>query len=450
MQAINAILQQLATTSATTAKLNILKTNAEIETLKKSFFYAYNPTFNYFIKKIPQYTATGTKPFNIAFDCLDKLIKREVTGNAAIDELADTLSQLSPEDAIILENIIKGDMRCGISTATVNKVWKNLIPDFPYMRCSLPNKAKLKTWPFSRGVYQQLKADGQFINLNYVNGDVSILSRQGSAYPLEHFQDLVAEVKQSFVLDTQTHGEIIVFRNGTMLPREISNGLMNSVLKGGKFEPGDVPRYLVWDQIPISAVQTNGKYPAPYSLRYYTLVNQCSSNLKCIEVIETKIVYSIDEVIETFSDHLGRGLEGSIIKHPDAIWEDTTSTSQVKLKLNADVDLRIVGFNAGNGKNAKTFGSIKCVSEDELLEVNISGFTDAKRLEIFKMSSELIDTIITVKGNCIMMPSASNTKASIFLPRFVELRSDKTTADDMVRIQDSFANAINEIRSQFE
>lgn len=447
---ILSIIDQVAAEPSTNRKKQILMDNANNTTLRHVFYLAYSPIM-FHVKKIPEYQTSPdpTTSLDDALQSLSKLYKRELTGHAGIEHLRSILSNVTKNDAIVISRIIQRDLRCGASDSIANKVWKGLIPEFPYMRCSLPGAVKLNKWQLSRGVLSQLKADGTFANLNYdINSNVELLSRTGSEYPPEPLQPIIDEVISSFIIDTQTHGELVVKRHGTILPREIGNGILNSVLKGGKFQSGDTPLYLVWDQIPLKLVAPKCKISHPYSQRMAALKLQ-TRHTKYINFIETEYCYTVDEIIDHFQKQLLLGLEGTVIKNCDGIWEDTTSKNQVKLKLNAEVDLEIVGFNPGNGKNESTFGSIRCRSSDDLLVVNVSGFTDTMRTSIHKNREALVGTIMTVKGNSIMPPSGAKTTHSIFLPRFGELRPDKRTADSLPEIKAQFANAINVIRSQF-
>jgi DNA ligase-1 len=144
---------------------------------------------------------------------------------------------------------------------------------------------------------------------------------------------------------------------------------------------------------------------------------------------------------------LAAGKEGTIIKDGVAIWRDGTSKQQVKLKLEAECDLVIVGFTEGNGKNKATFGSIRAQTSDGLLEVGVSGFKDKKqkgmptRSEINDMRKELLGTIMTVKFNDIMYPSEDGKLYSLFLPRYAEFRRDKTTADSLERVIEQYEAA---------
>lgn len=446
------ILTTLAETSKTNVKASILQDNKDNNVLSTVFERALNPTVNYYIKKIPIYPQISSEiSLSEAITMLDKLSNRTYTGGEGIQHLKNILSRVSSEDASIIERIIKRDLRCGVNTATVNKIWKDLIPEFPYMRCSSLSSSKIKTWDYSNGVISQLKADGRYNNGNKVKtGEVELLSRSGIPLPNEKFTGVVDTLNQYFDDNTQTHGEFLVMRDGKILDREISNGIMTSISKGGDFGPGEEAVYLIWDQIPLSESLPGNKYHVKYSERLENLKRQCAQipeDHKYIQIIETRIVYNVDEAIEHFEEMLRLGLEGTVLKHPDAIWEDTTSKFQVKLKLEVDdVDLEIVGFNEGNGKNKELFGSILCRSGDGLLEVNYSGFKDAVRKEISANREQLIGTILTGKSNSIMKPKKVDGLYSLFLPRFKELRNDKLKADTLPEIEAKFESAIDKIR----
>ena len=446
------ILDDLANEPGSNAKIAILKSQIDNEELKTVFVQALTPSINYYIKAIPVYPQISSElSLSEAVDKLEKLSSRTYTGGEGIQHLKNILMRVSSEDASIIERIIKRDLRCGTSTATVNKVWKDLIPEFPYMRCTSLKASKIKTWGWDKGVVSQLKADGRYNNANlYQDGSVENLSRSGIAVPNNKFAKIVQTLSKYFDKGTQTHGEFLVSHNGKILDREIGNGIITSVVKGGVFGPGEEPVFLVWDQIPIEESKPGNKYHTRYEDRLANLKRQCADipeNEACIQVIETKIVYSVDEALDHFEEMLRLGLEGTVLKNPNAIWEDTTSTNQVKLKLEVDdIDLEIVKFNPGNGKNKDLYGSILCKSDDNLVEVSFSGFKDADRKEIASKKDELIGTILTGKANAIMKPKKDGDLYSLFLPRFKCLRDDKLKADTLQEIEDKFESAIDKIR----
>ena len=135
------------------------------------------------------------------------------------------------------------------------------------------------------------------------------------------------------------------------------------------------------------------------------------------------------------------GKEGVVLKNPTAIWKDGTSKEQIKMKLVCDCDLKVVGFDEGEGKYLGNLGSVVCESSDGMLRTNVSGFNDKTRSEIWKHREDYLGKIITVKFNDVMIKEGQ--KASLFLPRFVEFRDDKSESDTLEQILNSRNKAIS-------
>ncbi|HET8688532.1 MAG TPA: hypothetical protein VFM18_18115 [Methanosarcina sp.] len=442
---VNAILEQVANEPGKNAKIAILAANKNNKGLMEAVRLAYEPTINFYIKQIPDYTAGKCSPqlsLLEALNALGDLSSRKVTGDAARNTLGWILQNCSVEDAKVVAKVVGRDLRAGFTDGTANKVWKNLIPEYPYMRCALPKAVDMDSFFGKDGAYSQLKADGMFANVSLdVDGEVTISSRQGSVFPLTEFADLVAEIQTTFEKGTQSHGELLVVRGTEVLPRQIGNGILNKVSKGGKFGEGEFPVYMVWDNIPLSSVVAKGTYKVPYKTRIEGLI-KCVTGKKLITVIPTRIVRNMAEAMAHYREMLAEGLEGTILKKADAIWKDGTSKEQVKMKLEIDVDLKIVGFNEGKGKFVGMVGSVIAQTSDGKLEVSVSGFPDDMRQWITDNQEELMDTIMATKSNSIMPPTDNNPLYSLFLPRFAEFRSDKKVADSLERVIEQFDNAI--------
>lgn len=444
------LIETLSSTASTNAKKSILEANKDNEVLKTAFEYALNKTKKYYIKKIPEYTSVSNDITLLeGIVRLDKLVDRTYTGNRAIEYIKDTLSSMDGNDAKVLESIIDRDLKCGVSGSTVNKIWKDLIPKFPYMRLSLISEVKLKNWDFSKGLYSQLKCDGSFASINHTgDGDVEIITRQGEVYPLEHFGDIVGTIQANYDMDRQYHGELLIVRDGEILERSVGNGILNSVRSGGELPSDCGIVYHVWDYVQLSTLVPKGKYNVKYTDRYNRLVEMVKND--CVSLVDTRIIYNVEEAVAHLEEMVSLGLEGTVLKDGDGIWEDKTSKNCIKLKIVADgIDLEIIGYTEGKNKNKELFGSVMCQSSDGLLRVNISGFTDDKRLYIHNNRERLIGTIMTVKANSITVPTKNNEYYSLFLPRFEELREgDKDVADDLGRIQEIFKSALFDVKQQ--
>lgn len=446
------IIEQVAATPKRTEKEAILKANADNELLQAVFKAAYDPTINYFIKKIPAYTCqkfSDEATLGWALQTLTILSNRTLTGNDAIDHLQHTLESIDGDDAEIISRIIQRDLKCGATDSTANKVWKGLIPEFPYMRCSLVKEVKLDKWDWVNGIYSQIKADAMFANCDIMpDGTILFTSRNGTELPSEKLTKLCVEILESYPRGNRLHGEIMVERDGLLLPREISNGLINKLVKGDyTLAENERAVYYIWDYIPLVNAVPDGKCNIPYEERFGSLQRASASaclmgTQNYVRLIETRIVYSIEEAYEHYFEVIEKGLEGTIIKTKSGKWADHTSRDQVKLKVECDVDLEIEGFNPGTGKNAHMFGSIRCKTSDGLLRVNVTGFPDKLRAEIDAMKDTLEKAIMTVKFNNLMKPTEAKSTWSLFLPRHVEIRRDKTEADSLQRVIDQFESLI--------
>lgn len=437
-------------TASKNEKLALLTAQKHDADLLEFLRLCYEPRVNFYQSKIDMSLVSTTKDKfqhttfgRVMLAMIEaKLGERQITGNEAKHWLSDLYSRLvNAWEKELLVMLIERDVKAGFSESTINKVWKGAVTDVPYMRCSLPKDAKLESFPWDKGVFSQIKADGMFANINVdKDGEVRIESRNGSPFPLDELTNLVNDAKANIDLGCQTHGELLIERDGVLLPRQESNGMLNKVLKGGTLPKDCVVIYDAWDIIPLKEAVSKGVVSAAYSFRYDMLKSMLlNSQSDFIRLIETRMVKSFDEAQAHYQEALARGLEGTIIKHPSMEWKDGTSKFQVKMKLEFEVDLKVVGYNEGKGKAAGSLGALVCESADGKLQVNVgSGFSDALRADIWARKDL---NIITVKSNSIM-PADNKVHKSLFLPIFVEERLDKSSADSMARIQEQFDAAV--------
>jgi DNA ligase-1 len=437
------LIEEIGNTPGKNDKIAMLKACASSDTLKKALQMAYDPTISYGIRAVPNrssLTAAGELFNEQTWMMLAQMRDRTLTGSAMLAAVAHELDRLSQPSADLFKRIMLKDMRAGFSEETCNKVWSGLVPDFPYMRCSLPAKAKFADWNIeTEGAISQEKQDGMFLNVDHeTTGAVFIYSRQGSMFPMEKFEELATAIRTTLTPGTQSHGECLVQRDGVVLAREVGNGVLNSVLKGGDFAPNEKPVFVMWDQIPLSAVKPKGKYEVGYKKRLVGIIAQLRANTTpLITLTETKFVKSLREAYQHCAEVLARGGEGTIIKRVTAFWKDGTSVEQIKLKLEFEVDLEVQGVVSGklNGKNAGRAGSLACASKCGGLQVDVAIKGEAMRDAVDANPTEWVGKIMPVTANLILKPGDSNPLHSLFLPRFSQstYRLDKTIADTLSR-----------------
>lgn len=439
-------LDRLGATPGRKDKLEIVKTFDKMDlALTRA---ALDPTVSYYIDRLEPAESRGTGEFGAAeWELLRALRDRDVTGDSALERVGCSLQALNPDDGEVLRRVILKDLRAGVGASTINAVFPDTIPSFAYMRCSLPKDSNIDKWNWDLGIYCQLKADGSFARVSVdSNGCVGITTRQGNTYPdIPALHSLMEDAAWCFRKGTETHGELTVWINGELQPRTIGNGMLNSLQQGGDLPPGAEVRFDCWDQIPLSEAVPKGRVRTPYCIRHDKLKEQvAAAGLSRVLLIEGGIVHSRDEAMAMYRSILARGLEGVILKHPHAEWKDGDSRDQVKLKLEVDLDLEIIGFNPGEpGKRTEaTFGSVKVQSRDGMLEVDVAGFKRDMEGYLHENRDLVLGKIMCVRANAIAYPSDSNPKHSLFHPRFIELRNDKHRADSLEKVKAQFETTV--------
>jgi len=439
-------------------KKAILTENYENQDLKDFFYYSLDPQINYWQEKIkpaklinmfenplPLFGNDGIMKLII-----DKLVSREITGNAAIALLGEFYTQLDEEDQQLLEMIIKRKPDVGMGAKTINDIWDHLIYDCAYMRCKGYNPKAIEKWDWS-WVISQIKADGMFLNIIDGNNEFTIRSRSGemnqnliSVCPeeIEAFKYIADNIN---IPEPVFHGEAVVWCDGKPLNRSKSNGLINSIRTGESLPDGHYIKFSLWDVIPKINFDEHLKYPVQYKKRFQELENAIkkshadgkSSN---VELIEYKIVKNPAEIAEHFVSVLQRGLEGTVVKCADGVWAYHDSPSQLKVKNVFEIEMKVTGFKEGNGKYASTFGSMEIESEDGKVISSISGINDKLRNVIHENRDHYIDKVVTVKVNGVFQNDDGTY--GLMHPRYSDIREDRLEADSLERILQQEQDAI--------
>ena len=413
------ILNELASTSSRLEKEAILKREEKNEVLKQVFFLAYDPFTQFYIRKIPKYRTDQQKSLILsdAIGLLSHLSQRIYTGNAGISWLTDILEQCTEPE--VIERIIQKDLKCGASEATANKTWPGLIHEYPCMLASGYDEKLVSKIKFP--AMAQLKMDGMRFNAIVKNGVCEFRSRNGKEI------NLLGNLEQEFIALAQGKnvvfdGELVVKENDKYLDRQTGNGILNKAVKGtiSAAETGKVCATL-WDVIPYEDF-INGYSDWTYSDRFGTLKKLDLSNR--IQLVEHETVATLDKAREIFESYLVQGQEGIILKDLSAKWEDKRAKHQIKFKGELECELRVVDVQMGTGKYEGLLGALICESEDGVLKVDVgSGFKDDQRQDC----NSYLGKIVSVKYNARIKNKQG--EESLFLPIFIEVREDKTSAD---------------------
>ena len=454
MTKVQSILEKLENTNSQKEKIEILKTMNEIQ--KRWFSLCYNSLITFGVKKIPEYTSESNSLDIVSImDILEKeFVTREITGNAAIERLRDILSNAEEPEAV--ERLIKRDARCSVNSTLLNKVFPNLIPEIPCMLAQPMNEKTLKNIKFP--AFSQLKADGMRCIAFITSNNVRMFSRNGTEIicePLKNTLMTIGQIEENLLSDNvalMLDGELICYKDNKLLDRKTSNGICNKVLKGTASENElNLIQMQLWDIVKIDSNTFSPLEDKSYEARLedlYSILNM--SVFSKLEVIPTEVVNSMEEALEHFQKMLSQGLEGTILKNQDAKWSNTRSKDLVKLKEENTIDLLVVDIEEGSGDFERGLGAIICETSDKKLRVRVgTGFSfedrgfvndlsngkkvvkQIKSLE--EVSKNYLGKIVEVKYNQIIK-SKGKDEMSLFLPRLVCVRNDKSTANSIDEI----------------
>lgn len=426
------VVQKLKAEGSSKAKIQILKDN-ESDLLKRVLLATYDYRVTYGIKQIPQYDFRYTVPIQTLDCALDLLIefgKRKITGNAASDALANMLYSLNRGDAEVVKLVIARDLGCGISTKTINKAFPDLIPIFELMACEKLNSKTEKHLKFP--CYAQLKYDAARVCVIVKSGLVTYYTRNGSVYQLSNKQLDDVFINASCGYNMVYDGELYQLgADGKPEPRTISNGVANKLIHGTATEEQQQKAMIsLWDVVPLASFEL-GLYDMGYEGRYDEI-------LKCFPEAfhpETHICNTLEEVKELGRSYITQGQEGIIAKNMDGIWERKRVFDCLKVKQEIVSDMLIIGMEEGTGKNAGRLGNLIVQSSCGKVITGVGifkGMDESIRDDLWKNSP--VGKIAAVLHNGIV--TGKDGTHSIFLPRVIELRFDKTEADDYQKILD--------------
>ena len=131
---ITTLLKGLSQTRSSKAKLELLKKHKDNANLRRLVNYALNPYINFGVRDFAFENAdkidTDEALIDDVFTLLDKLHKREYTGNHAKDKLKEFADTHNYRLCYLLWTCLQKDLNCGVSFATIDKVFPDLIPQW--------------------------------------------------------------------------------------------------------------------------------------------------------------------------------------------------------------------------------------------------------------------------------------------------------------------------------
>ena len=396
----------------------------------KGLSFAYNKLLTFGVKQLPVAEKNGQGLDWIEFSKIcEKLIKRELTGYAARDQII-ILKDKSHKDEwnFFYRRILQKDMRCGLSERTVNNVAKkNNYEQYviPVFSCQLAQDCELHKKKLNGKKSLEVKLDGvRAVTVIYPSGKIDMFSRNGKE--LNNFNHIKDEISKTFNISSIKEALVL---DGEIVSDDFQT-LMKQIHRKNSSQNKDAKLFL-FDLLPLEYFKKG-----IYEKSYFSRIEE----LKKIHerfFIQSHVINIIDSVNVDLDTEKGEiefknfnknsiinGYEGIMIKDPESFYECKRSTTWLKSKPFIEISLEVKDYEEGTGRNKGKLGAIiaEGIDGDKNFKTNVgSGFTDLQRKEFWEDKDKLIGQIIEIRADSISK-SQDGENWSLRFPRFKSFR----------------------------
>ena len=392
-------------------------------------YLAYNPFYVYGVKKVPETSGLEGKdnPWVEFWALAEGLRTRSITGHKARDQI-ETMSQRFDSDEWngLARRVLIKDLRCGISEKTLNKVLGKTEWKIPVFECQLAQDSTDQPKKLKGIKRLECKLDGVRV-LAVVNGTgCTLYSRNGKVFDnFPQVAEFIEEHRRAFQHGLASGGRFVL--DGEVVGKSFQELMKQAQRKSDVKTDGMI--YHVFDIIPLDDFE-RGYWNAQQHKRL-DILDRAKGILPedgCVRIMPGMNV-DLDtaeghDIMRRFAeDAVAEGFEGIMIKAVDAPYECKRSSFWMKWKPTITVDLEIVGFEEGTGRNTGRLGAIICEGDDNgrNIRVNVgSGLSDSNRDEYWNTRNDLLGCVVEVQADAVTQNQDGTY--SLRFPRFVRFR----------------------------
>jgi len=373
-------------------------------------YQAYNPFFVFGVRQVAETQGlTGrANPWTQFWALLEDLRTRGITGNRAREAIQNISEQFDSEEWNgLARRVIIKDLRCGISEKTLNKVLGKTEWKIPVFTCQLAQDSSDQQQKLRGTKRLEVKLDGVRV-LAVVQGmNVTLYSRNGKVF--ENFPQIaehIEEYRKAFQYGRGTGGRFVL--DGEIVGESFQKLMKQAHRKSDAKTAGMV--YHVFDILPLDALE-EGHWNVKQSQRLEWL-DSAKSVLPedgCVQIMPGMNVdlntAEGHDIMRRFAEaSVEQGYEGIMIKELEAPYQCKRSDFWMKWKPTISVDLTIVGFEEGTGRNAGRLGAIiyEGVDNERTIRVNVgTGFSDSDRDEFWAARDRLLGVVGEIEADAV-------------------------------------------------
>ena len=413
---------EVMSTRSTTDKKRIVASYSNNDTVKLFLKFLFDKQIVTGIsnKKLKKDVREGTG--GVILNDIENVMHYLTLNNTGTDSdivaVQNYLSRMESQvtDITILEKIVTKSLKLGIDTKLINTAIPQLIPVHEVQQAIAIQNATLK--------------DGEWFCLSQkLNGNRAtfinhrILSRQGKEFSnIDHIIDELNILENNFTEPMVYDGEIIRKNVDGVSDNEnfrIGTGILNS-----DDEDKTSLSFVIFDILPLAEFR-EGQSKLTYKQRYALMQTVADSMLGGMQHIEVvPFLYAgtdLSMIDKCLAQMDSEGKEGCMLAR-DVPYMCKRHNGLLKVKTFYTMDLPIVGFETGTGKNEHTLGNIIVQYKDNTVGVG-SGFSDEQRNWFWEHREELIGRIVEVKYKDITKDKGTG-KESLQFPTFIQLREE--------------------------
>ena len=386
-------------------------------------YLAYNPFFTYNIKQVPETEGLEFKenPWVAFWGLCESLRTRTITGNAA-KEAVELMSQKFDSDQwnILARRVLIKDLRCGITSKTINKIVGNSEWKIPVFEVQLATDSKGHPKKLVGEVMIEPKLDGVRTIAILTKDNVQLFSRNGKLF--NNFPQIEQELKKLCATATQ--------RGGVVIDGEITGKSFQELMRGAtrKDHVAADSVFNVFDTMSLVEFKQghSNRTQKDRLVALESLVNRVQmTNVVMVKGKQLNLDNEQDHkfMAQYANDCVAEGYEGIMIKKLDAPYECKRSTFWMKWKPVITVDLEVVDIEEGTGRNAGRLGALVCegVDDNRNIRVNVgSGLSDSDRDNFWTRKDSLVGYIVEVKADAVTQNQDGTY--SLRFPRFERFR----------------------------
>jgi len=406
--------------------------SADAQAFLFNCYQAYNPYYTFHVKQVPEVSGHKHRanPWPIFWALLEGLRTRSTTGHAAQEAIAKCSEQFDDAEwNTVCRRVIIKDLRCGISEKTLNKVLANTDWVIPVFSCQLAQDSTDQPRKLKGVKRLEPKLDGVRV-LAVVQGmSVTLFSRNGKEFA--NFPQIARDIqiyRSAFQHNLGSGGRFVL--DGEVTGESFQKLMKQAHRKSDAQTDGMV--YNIFDIIPLDDFQ-RGYWNAQQHKRFDILERArgmldgvtAEHSLRVVEGLEVDLdgAEGHDIMQRYAEDCVALGFEGIMIKAVDEPYVCKRSDRWMKWKPVISVDLNIVGFEEGTGRNKNRLGAIICEGEDNgrLIRVNVgSGLSDSNRDEYWAARNSLLGHLVEVQADAVTQNQDGTY--SLRFPRFLRFR----------------------------